>query len=333
MAAKRNASQPAGTPPKRQATEDLATKALVVADAPSLLDAAIVSGHQPLKPVKNAPRAEWAVYYEDMAKYVLHHLKGALAVAGVNIDELGELHHVPPTKIVKNAKSAIGGAQLTTFQETWDVENCKIAMTTTGKYSAPGSLWWFDLVGGKVVFQGETIFETEPDPAAVDAAGALWDDAAYFASDLVEKNRRYNFPATFPTACTSLSDVEQTLKSKGFEGTPTFKSLPMVAGRAVVLAFLLCMADSIETMVQLTEKEVPAATMQAQKIRLEKLFEARKFLWISSYRAGHLPIGFNIYIYIYIYIYFFYMYAFIYYYIHMPHVLNIHVLYTLCTCT
>ena len=121
---------------------------------------AIGGGSAPAIPVASSPvipvrprnplakNSEWAEYYDKLARYVLHGLKSELKACGVDISQHGELHHVPPTDIEKNTVPAIGGAQMTTFRETWNVERCQAALKSTGKYEAAGSLWWFNLLSG-----------------------------------------------------------------------------------------------------------------------------------------------------------------------------------------
>jgi hypothetical protein len=80
--------------------------------------------------------------------------------------------------------------------------------------------------------------------------------------------RRFSFPGVFPTACTGIHDAElfSTVKNKDMTdglGTPTFKDLPLVAGRPVVLAFLGAL--------------VACMGKGGDKVRLRKLFEAREF--------------------------------------------------------
>jgi len=218
----------------------------------------------PVRPVKAAPRSEWLAYQIALSTYVHENLEAELKKScGLNIEEFGGLHKVPPTNIEKNAGPAIGGAQLTTYKETWNVERCIQSMQTTGKYSAAGSLWWFNLHGGAVMFQGQQVFEAEASSAGVDAASQLWDATTFLGSDSVEHRRRFNFPGTLPTACVGLPDAEQKLKIKGYEDAPTFKNLPLVAGRPVAIALLEAMAACMQS-----------AKPEA-KTRLQKLFEAR----------------------------------------------------------
>ena len=222
----------------------------------------------PVKPAPQAKNSAWAEFYDKLARYLLQGLKSELKMCGVDISQHGELHHVPPTNIEKNTEPAVGGAQLTTFRETWNIERCVAALESTGRYEAAGSLWWFQLLsGGKVVFQGQSVFDTEPDRAAVEAAAVLWDEAAFRASDLIEHRRRYDFPGVFPTACVGLPDARVGLPDatavglKAGQETPTFKDVPLVAGRQVVLAFLEAMAYCM------------ASNLQKDKERLVKLFE------------------------------------------------------------
>jgi hypothetical protein len=217
-----------------------------------------------VRPKPQAPKSEWLRYFDDIAGYVLQDLPKELKNCGIGIGAYGGLHHVPPTDIKTNVGPAIGGANLTTFKEKWNVERCLQSMKTTGKYEAAGSLWWFKLVGGRVEYKGQMIFEADANQASVDAAWGLWDVTSFVASDLVEHQRRFNFPGILPTACAGLPEAEQTLKIEGHGDTPTFKNLPLVAGRQVILALLENIAACMQS------------TKPADKERLRKLFEARQ---------------------------------------------------------
>jgi hypothetical protein len=221
----------------------------------------------PPKPAVNAGNAAWGEYYKKNGQYVVEYLAAALLECGVDLSEYGELHHIPPTAIKNNMKPAIGGVQMTTFKETWNVERCKLAMESTGKYEAAGSLWWFNLLSGIVTFLGTKISEVEPHRSVVEAALTLWDDAAYRASDLQEHRRRFNFPGVLPTACLGIPDTQQTLTDPKFNGAPTFNNLPLIAGRPCVLAFLESIADCMGPAIGGTGGKDPT--------RLRKLFEAR----------------------------------------------------------
>ena len=250
-AAKKTNTDAAGGSVKHPAIGGGSAPAIPVASSPAI----------PVRPAPLAKNSAWAEYYEKLARYVCHGLKSELKTCGVDISQHGELHHVPPTNIQQNTVPALGGSQMTTFRETWNIERCQAALKSTGKYEAAGSLWWFNLLsGGKVVFQSQIIFEVEPDRAAVEAASVLWDEAAFRASDLTEHRRRFDFPGVIPTACVGLPDAQRMAG----EDTPTFKDLPLVAGRQCVLAFLEAIADCMQS------------NLAKDKARLLKLFEARE---------------------------------------------------------
>lgn len=216
----------------------------------------------PTRPKANASNADWISYYAEIAEYVLKYLKPELKYrCNLNLDRYEQLHHIPPTNIMKNTEPALGGAKLTTHKETWNIERCIRALETTGKYEAAGSLWWFWLMCGKVMFRGESVFEANPHRSTVEAAHEMWTDAAYRASDHQEHRRRFNFPGCIPTACAGLPDAQ----AKVAGDTPTFHNLPMVAGRACAIAFFESIAECIES------------NKEGDKFRLHKLFEARGF--------------------------------------------------------
>ena len=216
----------------------------------------------PVKPTHfNTQNSDWNTYYVELVEHVMKLLPAELLKHGMDITRFGELHHVPPIDIQKNTDPAIGGFMA--YKETWNIERCLQSLATTGKYSAAGSLWWFTLVGGAVVVQGKILFDALPDRTAVDAASVLFDEAAYNASDVKKDKRRHDFPGLLPTLCNGLPDAEQALQIKGAIGAPTFKNLPLVAARPVILAFFEALSDCMLS---------PKAS---EKLRLKKLFEAR----------------------------------------------------------
>jgi hypothetical protein len=287
-------SQPAAVPPAKRAkkTEAAAPTALphgaavgampkgaamppakqpaAAAAMPAKQAAAIGAGpprrpDPPLKPEGNAKASLWSSYYQQVVQFVLKHLMAELkAECSINLDAYKELRHVPPTCIDKNNSPAIGGVALTTYKETWNIKRCLKALESTGKYEAAGSLWWFFLLTGAVEFLSKIIFTSNPHRLSVEAAAALWDEAAFLASDLQAHRRRYNFPGVLPTACNGMPDAEAGVKTPGVEDkTPTFNNLPLVAGRAPVLALLeAIIACMVSTKVE-------------DKRRLRFLFEAR----------------------------------------------------------
>ena len=135
-------------------------------------------------------------------------------------------------------------------------------MKTNGKYEAAGVLWWFALCGQEVTFESKPIFKSGVKRLALDAAAVHWSEPAYVASDQAEHRRFYTFPGVMPTACSGLPDVEKSA-AQVVEGVtknvPIFKELPVLAGRAVVLAYLEALVEAME---------------QGQSERLKKLFEA-----------------------------------------------------------
>ena len=133
-------------------------------------------------------------------------------------------------------------------------------MKTAGKYEAAGSLWWFALVGKAVKVESKTVFTADVKRLAVEAAAIHWDEDTYLSSDLVEYRRFFTFPGAIPTACSGIPDVQQTVDAVGKQKKgATFKALPLLAGRAVVLAYLEAVYGAMES---------------GNGERLKKLFEA-----------------------------------------------------------
>ena len=119
-------------------------------------------------------------------------------------------------------------------------------MKSVNKYEAAGVLWWFSFMQ-EVSFQGQPVFKATVKHAAVEEAMVIWSEAAFMASDLVPSMRHFCFPGHYPTACSGLPDAQKTITSK-VDGlaAPTFHQLPLVAGHAVVLAYLRSLFEAME---------------------------------------------------------------------------------------
>lgn len=216
----------------------------------------------PTQPSPDSSPGLWAQYYDLLCQHVLHYLIPALQRdCGLTFDKkLTDLNHVPPSSITENAMPAVGG--ITNFKETWNIDRCCQALESVGKYEAAGSLWWFGLSDSKVNFMSKTIFDVHPHRSTVVSAKALWGDAAFRASDLTEHRRRFNFPGVLPTACVGIPDAKAKVKSAIGGDAPTFKGLPLLAGRSIVLAYLEAIAECMDS------------AAPADKHRLKKLYEA-----------------------------------------------------------
>ena len=227
----------------------------------------------PQLPTRSDGADTWAKYYTQLSHFVRSRLPAELAKnCDMDIRQFGELHQCPCTDIKRNTKPAIG--DMTTYKETWNVHNCITSMETTKKYEAAGSIFWFDFTGEATPtkqFGGQQLgIASEPHRSAVEGAASIWDDSTYRASSQIEQHRRYTFPGVIPTACTQIEEAQRTTPGPNNEPVPTFKNLPMLAGRACMLAWLEAVASCIQS-------EQPA-----EKVRLKRLFEA----WATQFETS-----------------------------------------------
>ena len=230
----------------------------------------------PVRPHIDTDASEWSHYYEELAQFVVKELPVEMSKScGVEVGCYGELHNFPCTHIHGNSTKP-----MTTYKETWDIQQCQRAMETTGKYEAAGSIWWFDLSGDAVSFAGEELFRSYADPWSVAAAAALWDEASFQASAMNPALRHYNFPGVFPTACHSIHDIQhhQKLAIGSSHCSATFQNLPLLVGRPCVLAFLEAVLYCMQS------------SKMDDKFRLKKLFEAGSayfFLTTGHFSCWH----------------------------------------------
>jgi len=152
----------------------------------------------------------------------------ALPKAKGGIDLQVPLHEVELPKIHKNSGK---DDTTSTFRETWDNANAKIALETTQLYESAGSVYWFDL--SQRSWEGKDVC-WEVSMAQYQAAVGAWSKDVLLASSKDARLRRYVFDGTYPTAIPSLGSLAQ---GKGDAKSPTFQALPLLAGHNLVLGF------------------------------------------------------------------------------------------------
>lgn len=207
-------------------------------------------GKPPELPPLGSHHSEFEKYYTEMVLFVRSALPLVLAPLGVKIKAVTDAF---PTRIAENL-SAIGRNTSTTFRPQWGVAECVQAMSTTGLYESAGSIWWFDAASQKVMFQGEEIIMARTPWCQVEAAMSVWSWERYLASSESPPMRRLIFPMPLPTACHSINEAQHCIcvSVKGQDGEactedrPFFEDLPMVAGRAHVLALCQSMYDCMK---------------------------------------------------------------------------------------
>jgi hypothetical protein len=206
-------------------------------------------GQMPTVPAWGSESVIWEAYYEKMVDWVRKVTPMGLQQLGINVSDVGG---ALPTRIQENTSES-GRSALTTFRGDWDVEACVQAMDTTNMYENCGSAHWLNVKSGKVMFGGEVVMDEHTPWTQVMAALHCWSWDRYLCSSEKPVMRRLIFPVTVPSACYATSDAQKSIQvtrtlpdgKEVTEGRPTFQDIPVLAGRAHILAMYVTMGQCL----------------------------------------------------------------------------------------
>ena len=188
---------------------------------------------------------EMEAYFKVMVPWVRKNTPTYLSKFNIDVKSV---KLVAPAKMAENLLST-GANKVTTYKEDWRVENCTQAMSTTGMYEGSGPIWWFDPCNRIVAWGGDFVMDNKVTQQQFIVANSLWEAKRLWASSANPALRRFILPVTFPTACYTRQDAEQTIVlGPKSEKVPSFTRLPMFAGRAVILAFYENVAQCIRSL-------------------------------------------------------------------------------------
>ena len=149
----------------------------------------------------------------------------------VPMDLPADVTAIPPLAI----SDAAAGASLSAFREVMHYDNLLSSFTRTGQYEAAGTLWMLDPRGGSVSDESVTI-------AQIEAARGQWSEDAFAQSSTNPDMRRFSFDVPLPARV----DKAQMALRQGASGVAMSTPLPMIAGKAHVLAWYSAVSDALQ---------------------------------------------------------------------------------------
>ena len=150
-------------------------------------------------------------------------------------------HFQPPADVMSIPALAISeaasGATLTSFREIMNYDNLQSSFRRTGQYEAAGTLWMLDPCGDSVSDESVTI-------AQIEAARWQWSEEVFIQSSGNPDMRRFSFDVPLPAR---MQKPEMALREAvGSKGVIMLRPLPMIAGKAHVLAWYSAVSDAFQ---------------------------------------------------------------------------------------
>ena len=151
----------------------------------------------------------------------------------VPIDLPADVMAIPALAI----SDAAAGASLTAFREIMNYENLQSSFRRTGQYEAAGTLWMLDPCGDSVSDESVTI-------AQIEAARWQWSEDVFVQSSTNPDMRRFSFDVPLPARMPKVEMAQR--QGVGSSGVIMSAPLPMIAGKAHVLAWYSAVSDALQ---------------------------------------------------------------------------------------
>ena len=168
--------------------------------------------------------------------------------ANVSFAVPGSVLLIQPLKIT----DAASDAKLKSFREVMNYDNLVRSFSQSAQYEAAGTVWMLDAI---TAYRGDSMIITQ-----LESAMWTWSEEAFLLSSPDAKSRRYSFDVPLPAKVEN-RDVAQRI-SETDAGVVMATAVPMLAGRAIVVAWYGAMGDAL----------------QAGKEDVFRLFEAASFV-------------------------------------------------------
>ena len=139
---------------------------------------------------------------------------------------------IPPLQI----SDAASGAKLTAFREVMNYENLKRSFSQSAQYEAAGTVWMLDPVQDS---SSDVMTITQ-----LESAMWTWSQEAFILSSPHEASRRFSFDVPLPAKVED-QNVAQRL-SESNPGVLMANAVPMLAGRAIVIAWYGAMGEALQ---------------------------------------------------------------------------------------
>ena len=206
------------------------------AAASGALPTPAASAPAPLTQVIDSENPE-AVHYElwtrQLKTYVDYALLRFLAKhkRELSFDLPTNCSMIPPMATTQ----AASGANLSAFREVMDYDSLVASFSRTRQYEAAGTVWMLDPIRSDL--DGFSL-------SALEGAMGLWSEDAFRRSSNHAPWRRLSFDVPLPVSVidTNVAQRAEPGKSRVF----VTEALPMVAGRAVVIAWYAAMCEALQ---------------------------------------------------------------------------------------
>ena len=150
-----------------------------------------------------------------------------------HFDPPADVMSIPPLAI----SDAATGATLSAFREIMNYDNLQSSFRRTGQYEAAGTLWMLDPREGSDSDEGVTI-------AQIEAACRQWNEDAFLQSSPNADMRRYSFDIPLPARMPKAEMAQR--EKEGSSAVLMSAPLPMIAGKAHVLAWYSAVSDALQ---------------------------------------------------------------------------------------
>ena len=148
----------------------------------------------------------------------------------VSVDIPTDVMAIPALAISDGA----AGANLSAFREVMNYDNLHCSFRRSGQYEAAGTLWMLDPCGDSVSDEDVTI-------AQIEAARWQWSEDVFVQSSANPDMRRFSFDFPLPVRMAK-AEMAQRRGAGVVMSTP----LPMIAGKAHVLAWYSAVSDAMQ---------------------------------------------------------------------------------------
>ena len=174
--------------------------------------------------------ADWARALKTFVDYALH---GFLAKRKreVSFTLPTRLSMIPPMATTQ----AASGANLSAFREVMDYDSLVASFSRTRQYEAAGTVWMLDPIRSD--FDDVAVSQLE-------GATSLWSEATYLLSSNHAPSRRLSFDVPLPVKVVDEKVAQRA--EPGKPGVRVTEAMPMLAGRAVVIAWYSAMSVALQ---------------------------------------------------------------------------------------
>ena len=142
---------------------------------------------------------------------------------------------IPPLAI---SDAASGAANLTSFREVMNYDNLISSFQRTGQYEAAGTLWMLDPSS-----PDDSVSDESVTIAMIEAARWQWSEEVFIQSSPNPELRRFSFDVPLPARMDKAEMARRA--APGASGVSMTAPLPMIAGKAHVLAWYSAVSDAL----------------------------------------------------------------------------------------